>query len=323
MAALGVTMAILAAACGGGGDDDSTPPVAASKCTPVGAADAPVEIVSRWATGDVQPFTLTTTREDAVNPSRNGTGTTTLEVRVMEAGDDGSRLAWESGDTIVDLGAELGADEQAAFEELSELGRFSIEYSTDQSGAFDLVENLDALRSQVERIIAKLEELGGDAPELAESAAAMRDVMLSDTFLQTSLVENVLIFHGAYGLVLEPDETITTPDELPNVLGGRPFPATSSVAVLTPRDGDGCAVVEVIVTPEPDAAAEILTETLTELVGEDDSEAMAEELRGFTIRNTIRYVYDPTSGWMVRVEAEQVIEIGAARRLERKVIEAT
>ncbi len=199
----------------------------------------------------------------------------------------------------------------------------SIEYSTDESGAYGHVENLDALRGQAERIVDKLEGLRGSSPELAESTAAMRDLLLSDSFLQTTVVEDVAVMHAAYGLVLDPDERITAPDELPNPFGGRPFPATSSVALLTPRDGDGCAVVEMTVTPEPDATAEILIESLVDLVGEDESRAMADEVSGFTIRNTIRYAYDPTSGWMVRVEAEQVIEIDDARCLERKVFEAT
>ncbi len=51
--------------------------------------------------------------------------------------------------------------------------------------------------------------------------------------------------------------------------GGRPFPATSSVRVVDPRDGDGCVVLEVVVAPEPGPLAEILAETLAALGGED------------------------------------------------------
>ncbi|HEX7277813.1 MAG TPA: hypothetical protein VF244_10605 [Acidimicrobiales bacterium] len=316
-----LALAFLAAACGDGESSSSGPstsaaPARPTTCTPVGAPAEPIEFAARWSAGDTRSFSLTTTREDSSRPEQSGSATTPMKIRVLGSGSAGFRLSWDSGETI--LPTAPGPEEQAAVDQLNELGQFSIEYSTDASGAFEQVENLEALRSQVDRVITALGE-SGLGPEEIEK---VREVMLSDSFAETTLMENIVAFHSPYGLVLDPEDSFTAPDELPNALGGRPFPATSSVRVVNPRDAEGCAVLEVVVTPEPGPMAEILAEAVAELTGDDGVGITPEELGRFTVRNTIRYAYDPGSGWMVRVEMEQVIEAAGARRLEREVIEA-
>ena len=196
-------------------------------------------------------------------------------------------------------------------------GEFRVVYSTDRDGAFEKVRNVPALRAQVQHTLAVLDQLGKEDPKLGKAVDATCELVLSEAFIQSALVKDILSLHGAYGLKLSAGKPLTLPYELANPFGGEPLPARARIELVDAQDAAGCAAIQIEVLPDADAIRDAVLDGLS---ATGRAAPSAAELAGFTVRNMLRYRYDPTSGWVVRAELRQLIKAGGRSRTDRTVI---
>lgn len=322
---VGLILAVVVGACGGGtaGDQRGTgvaaqgsAPAAAGRCTAPAGAVTDFTAAPGWKVGDKRVFTISKQSERDGHAQDKGTGTATVTVLAGSPGQPW-HLRWEAKTRAVDVGALVaaGADTKLV-NKLADLSLFMVEYSTDAAGAFVRVENLDEVRRQAEAMVDALTPVLVDALHQGEEvAASARRLLLSDAFLQSTLVEDVLVLHGLYGLALKPGQVTEFSWPLPNPFGGDPFPATARAEVDGQPDADGCLPVELVVIPEPGPLGQILA-------GSRDARPSGERAAGAVdVVNTLRFRYDAGSGWIRSVAMESRIRMGDRSRIDTTVIE--
>jgi len=320
-----VTALALATALGAcGGDDDGDDPqkidvaqrAAPVRCTPRPEPPKQLRVRSKWSRDDIRSLTITKQRDQA-EASMDQQSKATAVVRVLRAGRRGSVLRYSSGDVALPTSG-AGVTEQQLRRLKRAAGEFRVVYSTDKVGTFEKVRNVAALRAQVRRTLAVLDRLGEQDPKLTEAIAASRELVLSDAFIRSTLVKEIVGMHAVYGLKLTAGAPRTLPYELANPFGGRPLPAQARIELVDVQDAAGCAVVQIAVTPDARAVSDAIVQGLR--ASGATATPSAAELAGFRIRNTLRYSYDPGSGWIVRADLGQSIKAGNRSRNDRTVI---
>ena len=309
-------------ACGGGddgGDDETKIDVSQRsvpiRCTPQPKPPKQLRVRAKWSRDEIRSLTITKERDDA-EASTNQQSRATAVVRVLRAGRRGSLLRWSSGDAALPIsGADITEEQLQRLKRAA--GEFRVVYSTDGSGTFEKVSNVPALRAQVRRTLSVLDRLGDDDPKLTEAIAASRELVLSDAFIRSALVKEIVGMHGAYGLKLTAGKARTLPYELANPFGGGALPARARIELVDAQDASGCAVIEIAVTPDSGAVTDAIVRGLR---ASGTSAPSAADLAGFSIRNTLRYSFDPGSGWIVRADLRQSIKAGDRSRTDRTVI---
>jgi hypothetical protein len=312
-------LALLALALGGCGEEDGeeteareAAPVPAPRCEPVGARTKTVEPRARWEVGDRRELTIERARVEL-----GGSGETTarstgsIEVTGKTAG--GWLLRYEP-DGLVLPPAE-GALDQEVPEEVKDIFEgLAVEYSTDRAGLMNEVENVADVRERLKELLDKAEEDAAGDPQLTQALQATRRIALSEAFVQTVIVSDIVLLHDLYGASLTEGRPLRAEGELPNPFGGDPFPADIEIALRDARAASGCARFDTAVVPERRAFAAAVREVVADTGGDPA------ELRRFKLRHTARSTYDPGSGWFVRVESMERIDVAGGGLVERTVV---
>jgi hypothetical protein len=307
-------MAIAAGGCGEdkqGGAKTTKEPVV--RCTPAGSAKK-VAFHPKFRAGQKRVISIAKTRRVSNRP-KELRSTATAELRVLSGGPKRASMRWTAGEVVLPLvGGELPAE---AMDELeAEAGRTVIEYDTDEFGDFGEVRNLADLRIQATGTVNALERIASGDAEVSELVRATRELVQSDSFIQTVLVEDVGLLHGIYGVELVLGKPQNGPSEVPNPFGGRAIPATVSLKLVTARDANGCAVAELVSDPDPKLLVDRLVEGARRFGGTLDRSQFA----SFKVQHRVRYTYDPGSGWVVRTEATKDVRAPGGTRLDRTVV---
>lgn len=304
--ALAVALAL--GACGGGDDAPSAQSNSAPRCTPAAGTSNAVSIAPKWSKGDTRSVTISKSREEpGQGPSESSA---TVDLRVLEAGAQGSRLQW----TSTDLG--LGDDDLPAGtdDQLKDVAKdFKVVYGTDARGAYEAKQNV----AQIRAVLTKVLDLLADDPKAADSVTRTRSVILSDGFIQASVVKEIALLHSAYGLELQQGKPQKVTQRISNPFGGSALTAKGTAELVEARDQNGCAIVELDVKPDRAALAKSIAETF----GQKAKDLPASAKRaGLGIHTTSRYSYDPGSGWPARVDVTQTVNIRGKGRSDITVI---
>jgi hypothetical protein len=304
--------AVLVAACGDG-DDAEVRRQPSVECTPL-ERKGPVVVRPRWSEGDTRQVEVTKSRTDSAEPESGGEYTTRAVVEVLDVGRSGTTLRWSNEDLVLPpMASQFDEDAQDHLAET--MSDLEVEYRTDADGAFRRALNVPALRAYANDLFdAIVEWSGGDSDGTEPTdARRLRELFTSDAFVQSALIEDIIVLHGLYGAVLRPGEPVTAGSELPNPFGGLPIPARTTAELVTPRDGHGCAQIHADVVPRRAAIMRLIRD-----VGVAGTEAPGGvDLR---VRQRIDATYDPGSGWIVEAAATKMADVADRHRRDRTVV---
>ncbi len=303
-----LVIALALSACGGDDDKSSAQSSATPRCTPAPGTSTAMSIEPGWSKGDARSIRISKTRDESGQDASESS--TTADLRVLEAGEKGSRLEWRSTDLVLP-DDQLPDDAKGRMKDAAK--GFEVIYGTDSRGAYEAKQNVPEIRDRLTNVLDRLEE----DPEQAEAVSRTRQIILSDAFIQASVVKEIPLLHGAYGLKLQEGKPQAVNREIPSPFGGAALRARGTVELVEARDGGGCAVVELDVRPNRDDLATSLVDTF----GDQAKDAPAAAKRaGLSLHNTGRFTYDPGTGWFVRVDTTQSVKIGGKSRSEVTVI---
>lgn len=292
----------------------SVAPEAVLSCPETGEELTEVDFAANWEVGTSVELNVRKSQER--NGTPGGASDTPATIQVLGHGSDGYLLSWSYGVTLLD--ADTADLSPQLLDELTELASFTIEYRTDEFGLFESVTNVDELQDQFRRIVQFFEDniFTGMDPSAAATTRELLAAMSSDEQIGLTLAEDVITYHSAYGYIVEAATPLNLVTELPNILGGDPFPAIQTVELA--ERSDGCIPVQVSIIPEPVRFREILAEVMAELAIRQGLtvESIESELGDLKVANSILSVWEPQSTWFVDVIASQTFSTASASRID-------
>jgi hypothetical protein len=314
-----VPLAVFALALGGCGEEDGeeteareAAPVPAPRCEPVPARTRTIEPRARWQVGDRRELTIERARvELAGSGETKARSTGSIEVTGKTAG--GWLLRYEP-DGLVLPPAEGALDQEVPEEVRDIFEGLAVEYSTDRAGLMNEVENVADVRERLKELLDEAEEDAEGDPQLTQALRATRRIALSEAFVQTVIVSDIVLLHDLYGASLTEGRPVRAEGELPNPFGGDPFPADIEIALRDARTASGCALFDTAVAPDRRAFAAAVRDVVAETGGDPA------ELHRFKLRHTARSSYDPGSGWFVRVESTERIDVAGGGQIDRTTV---
>ncbi len=217
----------------------------------------------------------------------------------------------------------LSPEELESLENLiAEIPKQRIQYQVDTSGIYLNATNQDQIRADMSITLEALieSELIPGIEQATTLLASMTDEQLAQL-----LTEPVQVYHSMAGVQLDLNTPIGFDDELPNTLGGEPFPAATTIEATNLVDDDGCVEITYRTTLDPELALPLLFESVARAFDlEDPNEQEHAELEAmvesFQIENLIVGQYDTATGLFYRVTATQTITDGSDEQVDTTVI---
>ncbi len=290
-------------------------------------AHHPVTIVPHWAKGDRVELAISRTREKSADGQSmiSGQTKTSVHLEVLRADKSGYLVGWTAGDTTFEVPS---ASESFLRQIVGLMKGKQIVLQISPTGTIVGVKNWEELRSETLNVLDEL--LGKTAAQPSQ-----RDdyIVLSNlrkqwhtVFGMKEQVEQLCMRDARmYLMVLGRDYSFETPheyeDQLPNPLGGEPFPAHTTIALKAFDPQSRQAVLTWSHSADPQQAARIVQSMVKDLAtSRGKSLPNGTFSKTISIEDTAEITVDIKTGWIATLTRKQSVHLGTRGQTDRTSI---
>jgi hypothetical protein len=212
----------------------------------------------------------------------------------------------------------------ATLEALMSLGNgVTVAYVTDDLGAPTAIKNWEEIAQLMQEslnlMLDFLNEAGMSEPELQQVHSSVAPMFSTREQVENFASEQIQLYHLVYGWgSLEVEKLLIYDALLPNPFGGDPFPSIGQIELVDVDSDSGQALVAWSQTFDPDAARQVLLDSMTDLALSTGSEPPTESdlPDPFAIEDQAQIEFDMGTGWVQKMVYSRTITIGPTMREE-------
>lgn len=273
--------------------------------------DSSATVVGYWQKGDVANFTLTQVKEKYENKKllMSGSSTSQVEIKVLYANKDSYILNWKYGD--IKINGEQPQDE--AVKEFASLTKgINFIYKVSELGEFQELVNWAEVQASVLKIIDKLIEKSSN-PNLQPSLTQARKVFSSKESIEMLIMKDIQLFHSVYGGEYLLKQKLAGETELPNILGGNPFPATVEVELYELDQKKSTCKIRVLQVIDKQKAADEINAWLKK-----NGQSKTNNPNPIDITDKTEYEIELERGWINRYIHTRTAEVNGMKNVEKQ-----
>lgn len=263
-----------------------------------------VSIVGYWSVGDKKSFHLTRTRNRFKNDKKKPTETTTYEYDLQLSILDSTDTSYLMRMTYKNL--EIQTNKKSNDNPFTSLDNYSIEYTTDELGAFDSITNLKQLSELVKKqFLASMNER-----DESDSTQTLMNDLANQVFDNMELLnlffqEDIVLLHSIYGIQLKLETPIDFELEYP-ILNDVQMLGEGKVTLKTiDKERDFCSIF-MTQRPYDEEIDAFLAELITGLFQVDSAEFQVDDY-SFDAASKVNYSMELSSGWMKKVSNKSTV----------------
>lgn len=264
-----------------------------------------VSIQPGWKVGDKQRYErVKTRRRTSAGKETSGSARGPIDISIVEAGETGFLACWRIGETTPDDPKAAASPIARAMNRLVE--GLTVDVELDNEATITGVRNWAELKATgaklIDTVIEALRTAGADAKLLESIRPAGEALFATKERVEQSFTKEPLVFFLPIGRVYPGvGKPMEYDDQLPNPLGGPPFPCKGAITLTSYEPAKGRAVVTWTQTPDPKETDRIIRETLKSTSPSlERTPPQADKLEPFTIEDRAEFVIDTMTGWVER-----------------------
>lgn len=277
--------------------------------------DSTATVLGYWKKGDHARYSLQLTKEkyDKGKKISGGGSVSDIDITVAEANDSGYTIHWKYSKITVQS---AGAANNPLVDKFSRLVEgVTFKYTTEASGEFKELINWSKVNTMVNKTLDELVKLY-PANEMKNVLEQTRSVFSSKEGMEQLLMKDMQLLHSIYGGEYTLHDKITAATQLPNFLGGNPFPAVLTIEMKKlDKINKTCHIIVEQVVDAEKAAKEI--GAFLEKSGKPDNEKLPAQL---DISDKNSFDVDLTTGWMKKVVFTRTAGAEGRRSVETHTI---
>ena len=263
-----------------------------------------VSIVGYWSVGDKKSFHLTRTRNRFKNDKKKPTETTTYEYDLQLSILDSTDTSYLIRMTYKNL--EIQTNKKSNDNPFTSLDNYSIEYTTDELGAFDSITNLKELAELVKTQFSKtMDEMEGDDSTKLMIAQVAEKMFNNTDILKLFFQEEILLLHSIYGVQLKIETPVDFELEYPPLNDVKMLGEGTATLKTIDKERDFCSVY-MVQRPYDEEIEAFLTELIVQSVPVNLEKVDLSECSVDAV-SKLSYSMELTSGWMKKVSNKSTI----------------
>jgi hypothetical protein len=285
---------------------------------PTTSANERVKLPSAWETGQDWRLELVKGREDEVKKTRSSTP---LQLSVEAKSESGYIFRWVYGKTAITAGLPEEARARFFAERMSSISEgLVLDVLCSPSGNVQGLAQLDKVLTHYEQMMVKMHGLFMEA----KVPQATIDNLLKQTFdavtgpnMQELTLKEARLFLRFAGMELELNKRIEYETELPNPLGGDPYPALGWFEARAIPDQPGELQVESGTKIDAEKALALMLQSVSELAKQAGKPApKPEQLPKIEVEEHSMHIIERANGLPRFVEHTRTTLVGSKRRID-------
>jgi len=289
--------------------------------------DQPLALKPDWALGPLMRLELVKGREDWEEDKlvKSSKTVTPIDVEVLAKSESGWIVRWTYGHTSVIEGGGKDKDYAERMASLNEGMRLDVRLAL--AGVVDGLADPEGLKRHYSRTLQEVErgllDKGMDKGIVAELMRGTTESVLGPEFEHAALVE-VELLHRCFTVPLVPGKKSTFEGELPNPLGGDPFPALGTYQLDPPDTAARQAAAHFTLAIDADKLRTLIQAWIDEEKknGGKGAPKSLDELPLKRLDETTAYVLDLQNALPRNVEHVRTTLIRKHKRIDRTFLRA-
>jgi hypothetical protein len=279
--------------------------------------DSSVTCVAYWKKNDIRTFTIAKYEEKKLDQTRSEVNLVTYDVtiRVLDSTKDGYTLEWKQGNVNI-----KGMDSAGNALAGKLLSGVKFIYSTEEVGAFKELLNWQEVRDFYVNMLKM--QFSKDRPDSISRSIIenMISSLSSKESVEAIMIKEVQLLYNPFGVEF-PKRAMSAETELPNMLGGQPFPAilTFSMGSLDVKNN----LATVLLTQEVDKqkGKSILLNLIQQMSRGASMNEINSMIDKVEITDKISLTFHLATGWQSRITYVRIVDLGKGYQKTQYIIE--
>jgi hypothetical protein len=254
--------------------------------------DSTTTIIGYWEKGDKVRFAFT----QATEKYRNGviyaknSSNCFIDLTILEATETSYTINWKYSDIKL-----KEQDSNPLLPKLIKLTEgLDIQYKTDEMGAFKELLNWQEVRTFVSNLLDKMRN-EAKVKQIEPELEQMKKIFSTKESMEEVIIKDIQVFHSLYGGMYKLKEKLSVDTQLPNILGGEPFPATLSVEMTSLKPEENYCKITINQTVDKVKSTKIINDWLIKI---NPDKAKNAKMPNISVDDFNIYEFDLKSGWI-------------------------
>ena len=267
--------------------------------------DSLTTVIAYWNKGESKSFKFFKGRLKYENNEliSSGSSTSDLLLTVIDSTETSYTIKW----LIIDIHTE--EDDNPIVKDLIEMSKgLSIIYTTDELGIFSELINWREIQGFLNIAMDKLLLAKNEDKDFVEAFSKIRKTFSTKQAIEQVMINEIQLYHAPYGVIYKLNEIIEEETELPNILGGQPFPAILTCELTKIDMENSSCILKMSTIMNSEKSTEIIynfIKEMSETMGNPPSEKS--EIPLISINDYYEFEIDLISGWTTRAYYERVV----------------
>lgn len=276
-----------------------------------------IEILPHWKKGDSFELAITRAREKSVDgrSTLSGKTHTRFTIDVLHADDKGYLVGWTAGETTFEVPV---SSDSFLRQVVGLMKGMQIVLQLDQRGTIKGVQNWEALRGEtlkaMDTLLAKMPASSKeniDHTLISNLRAQWETMFATKEQVEQLCTRDARIYFIALGRRYVLTEPYEYNDQLPNPLGGDPFPTRARIIMKTFDRQSGQAVLSWNQTTDSKQVARILESMIKDLGARRGKKSQEGELsKVIALNDDAEIVVNANTGWVTELTRTQSVALG-------------
>lgn len=269
--------------------------------------DTSATVAGYWKKNDKTKLQLTSTKERYKNGilQSTNTSTTIIDVWVKSATATSYIINWKYGATKMDDNSD-----NPLVKKLLKLNEgLEVTFQTDELGIFEQLLNWKEIQNHMYKAIDLMAK-EFDSKEAQGAIKEIKKLYATRESIEETVIKDVQLYHTIYGLEYKLDEKLVIETELPNILGGDPFPGTMEVQMTELHPNENTCKIEMILALNEEKATAIIQAWMNAINPSID------KLPIIQINDLNEFDVELITGWLSRAYCKRIAVTDGQKNIE-------
>ncbi len=275
--------------------------------------DTSATFVAYWNNGDEKKYHISRTEEKFSDGEATKITSSSYDVllKVLDSTDNGFQMEW----TYLNMKTGGQGPLATALAQMNE--GLKVIYTVDEMGTFGEVKNIKEIQEYIIRSFRAIKNSSKNDTGVRAMLQELEKTLQSRVAIENVVIKDIQLFHVPYGAEYYTTQKMQREVELPNALGGAPFPAslTFELSKLNPESDYAQMVMNQEIDKVKGMAA--IRDFVMKLVSSNGTKVENNDLPSqIDIKDHTEFDIVLSSGWLSKIHYKRIVKTGGFNRMD-------
>lgn len=276
--------------------------------------DTSTSIVTYWNKGDRKILQIKQSKDKFQNGVLKSKYSSTYEayVNVLDATEKSYTIEWVYKNINTDT------DENPIIKRMFKLTEgLRVEYTTDELGVFKGLINWIEIRDFLNKSFDNMVNDFKENPQAVAAFNQVRALYQSKEAIENTVIKDIQLYHFLYGGTYILNEKLKVETQIPNLLGGEPFPTIMIIEMTDLKPNNNYCKLRIDQKIDFEKGSAIVNEFIKKMATAIGSPIKDnQELPPFEISDYNEFEAELTTGWLTKAYTKRLIESNLIKQTE-------